>query len=381
MRPGPGPCSLLRPLCSPDGYLYEREAILEYILHQKKEIARQLKAYEKQRAPRREEQKELQRAAAQDQVRGFLEKEAAIVSRPLNPFTPKTAPGTGPDDAQAGPSAAGPAGKDKDKDKDKMLPSFWIPSLTPEAKATKLEKPSRTVTCPMSGKPLRMSDLTPVRFTPLDSSVDRVGLITRSERYVCAVTRDSLSNATPCAVLRPSGAVVTLECVEKLIRKDMVDPVNGEKLTDRDIIVLQRVSRAPSTCLPVWPLPEAPPPRQATPSPRPRLPIRPLPSPRPRLLVGPSQDPASSSGHSPPQGPASRRPHPSPPLYPGPRPYPRRPAPYLRPRPPFLARLAWTTPPAPPPAFTLPSLPQGGTGFAGSGVKLQAEKSRPVMQA
>ncbi|KAF6078845.1 nitric oxide synthase interacting protein [Phyllostomus discolor] len=158
-----------------------------------------MKAYEKQRSARREEQKELQRAVSQDQVRGFLEKEAAIVSRPLNPFTPKAASGNGSDDALPGPSA-GPAGKDKDK----MLPSFWIPSLTPEAKATKLEKPSRTVTCPMSGKPLRMSDLTSVRFTPLDGSVDRVGLITRSERYVCAVTRDSLSNATPCAVLRPS---------------------------------------------------------------------------------------------------------------------------------------------------------------------------------
>ncbi|KAM6223421.1 nitric oxide synthase-interacting protein isoform 3-T3 [Rhynchocyon petersi] len=200
------------PVVTPDGYLYEREAILEYILHQKKEIARQMKAYEKQRGARREEQKELQRAAAQDQVRGFLEKEAAIVSRPLNPFTPKAAPGNGLDDGQPGTST----------DKEKALPSFWVPSLTPEAKATKLEKP---VT---------------VRFTPLDSSVDRVGLITRSERYVCAVTRDSLSNATPCAVLRPSGAVVTVECVDKLIRKDMVDPVNGEKLTDRDIIVLQR---------------------------------------------------------------------------------------------------------------------------------------------
>lgn len=229
--------AFLSPLCSPDGYLYEREAILEYILHQKKEIARQMKAYEKQRGARREEQKELQRAAAQDQVRGFLEKEAAIVSRPLNPFMPKAAALPGADGEQPGPSA-GPLGKDKDKDK--ALPSFWIPSLTPEAKATKLEKPSRTVTCPMSGKPLRMSDLTPVRFTQLDGSVDRVGLITRSERYVCAVTRDSLSNATPCAVLRPSGAVVTLECVEKLIRKDMVDPVNGETLTERDIIVLQR---------------------------------------------------------------------------------------------------------------------------------------------
>ncbi|XP_049642159.1 nitric oxide synthase-interacting protein [Suncus etruscus] len=217
------------PVVTPDGFLYEREAILEYILRQKKEIARQMKAYEKQRGARREEQKELQRAAAQDQVRGFLEKEAAIVSRPLNPFTPRL---PDPEEAQPGPS--------KDKDKDKALPSFWIPSLTPEAKATKLEKPSRIVTCPMSGKPLRMSDLTSVRFTALDASLDRVGLITRSERYVCAVTRDSLSNATPCAVLRPSGAVVTLECVDKLIRKDMVDPVNGEKLTDRDIIVLQR---------------------------------------------------------------------------------------------------------------------------------------------
>ncbi|XP_005360186.1 nitric oxide synthase-interacting protein-like isoform X2 [Microtus ochrogaster] len=198
------------PVVTPDGYLYEREAILAYILHQKKKIAWQRKAYEKQRAALREEQRQLQRAAAQDRARGFLEKEAAILSQPLNPFMPKAAtlPNTG--DEQPGPSA-GPPGKDKDT----ILPSFWVPSLTPEAKATKLEK-------------------------PLDDSVDRVGLIPRGERYVCAVTRDGLSNATPCAVLRPSGAVVTLECVEKLIRKYMVDPVNGDTLTERDIIVLQR---------------------------------------------------------------------------------------------------------------------------------------------
>lgn len=98
------------------------------------------KAYEKQRGARREEQKELQRAAAQDQVRGFLEKEAAIVSRPLNPFTPRH---PDPEEAQPGPS------KDKDKEKDKALPSFWIPSLTPEAKATKLEKPVRPPRVPL----------------------------------------------------------------------------------------------------------------------------------------------------------------------------------------------------------------------------------------
>lgn len=69
--------------------------------------------------------------------------------------------------------------------------------------------------------------------------------------------------------------MVTVECVEKLIRKDMVDPVNGEKLTDRDIIVLQRVSDA-SPPAPPGPrpaqarlplLPPAPPPGQAPPPP------------------------------------------------------------------------------------------------------------------
>lgn len=41
-----GACFPHPSLCSPDGYLYEREAILEYILHQKREIARQMKVRE-----------------------------------------------------------------------------------------------------------------------------------------------------------------------------------------------------------------------------------------------------------------------------------------------------------------------------------------------
>jgi hypothetical protein len=35
--------------CRQDGYLYDKEAILEYILKQKKEIARKQKEYEKQK--------------------------------------------------------------------------------------------------------------------------------------------------------------------------------------------------------------------------------------------------------------------------------------------------------------------------------------------
>uniref|UniRef100_A0A8D0E8Y8 Nitric oxide synthase-interacting protein n=1 Tax=Salvator merianae TaxID=96440 RepID=A0A8D0E8Y8_SALMN len=213
------------PVVTPDGYLYEKEAILEYILHQKKEIARQMKAYEKQKNEKKTEMAELTKAAKESKVKSFLDKELSIVSKPLNPF-----------DRKAGESEPGPSNEDKTK----QLPSFWIPSLTPEAKTKVIEKPDKCVYCPMSGKPLKLKDLIPVHFTPVDPSVDRVGLINRQDRYVCAVTRDMLGNSVPCAVLRPSGSVVTLECVEKLIKKDMVDPVNGEKLTEKDIIVLQR---------------------------------------------------------------------------------------------------------------------------------------------
>ncbi|XP_075461872.1 nitric oxide synthase-interacting protein [Ascaphus truei] len=220
------------PVLTPDGYIYEKEAILEYILHQKKEMARQMKAYEKQKNEKKTEMEELNKAAKESQMKVFLDKEMSIISKPLNPFTRKSEEDSA-DTPQPGSSK--PSGE-----KNKHLPSFWIPSLTPEAKSSVVKKPDKTVYCPMSGKPLKMKDLITVKFTPVDKKVDRVSLINRQDRYVCAVTRDMLGNCVPCAVLRPSGAVVTLECVERLIKKDMTDPITGDKLKERDIVVLQR---------------------------------------------------------------------------------------------------------------------------------------------
>jgi len=45
----------------------------------------------------------------------------------------------------------------------------------------------------------------------------------------------------PCAVLRPTGDVVTVDCVEKIIRKNnLLHPITGEKLQESDIIVLKQ---------------------------------------------------------------------------------------------------------------------------------------------
>lgn len=45
------------------------------------------------------------------------------------------------------------------------------------------------------------------------------------------------------------GDVVTMECVEKLIRKDMIHPLTDRKLKDKDIIPLQRVSKGIGTLI------------------------------------------------------------------------------------------------------------------------------------
>lgn len=92
---------------------------------------------------------------------GFLRGRAPSWAWHLHPFPPA-------DDAQPG-SSAGPTGKDKDK----ALPSFWIPSLTPEAKATKLEKPVSipSTLCPLGPRGPEFSRILSAPFPAWDAPI------------------------------------------------------------------------------------------------------------------------------------------------------------------------------------------------------------------
>ncbi|BFZ04984.1 hypothetical protein BsWGS_08023 [Bradybaena similaris] len=220
------PCK--EPVVTADGHLYDKEAILTNILHQKKEIARKLKEYERQKSRLDNEAAELAKAEQESRGLKFAQQES-------NPIGQKYAEDKAAEERRKKGSLS-----NVDEGRDKQLPSFWIPSLTPQAEATQLKKPDDKVRCPMSGKPLKFKDLIPVTFTPINDRDTQTSIISKTNRYVCAVTNDVLGNSVPCAVLRPSGAVVTMECVEKIISKDMLDPISGQKLKDKDIIPLQR---------------------------------------------------------------------------------------------------------------------------------------------
>jgi nitric oxide synthase-interacting protein len=211
-------------MITPEGYLYDKESVLEYIITKKNEVSRRLKEYEKEK---KREVEELASAAHEDQL-----KQIESFKKQENDITVK---GYQPKKAIAAPSISNVA-----PGMEGHVPSFWIPSKTPEAKKSSIPKPDKTVYCPMSGNALKMKDLIPVKFTEIKDNGDKKSLIAKDARYCCPVTRDTLSNSIQCAVIRTSGDVVTMDCVEKIIKKDWLHPMTGEKLTEKDIIPLQR---------------------------------------------------------------------------------------------------------------------------------------------
>ena len=244
------------PMVSPEGWLFDKEAVLKYIIEKKQEYARKLKEYERQKDRDLKDLHDIADAERQANVEKFEKAEKSIL-----------------------PNSSSASGSSSSS---KNLPSFWVLSLTPQAKKSKVilfcvmlrvpekrlqffrifafqvEKPDKTIYCPMSGKPLKFKNLIEVKFMLLEEEDDtgpsssiavagklqegkkKKSLIAREERYKCAVTQDILNNSTPVAVLKTTGDVVTAECVEKIIRKDMLHPLNGTKLEEKDIIFLQR---------------------------------------------------------------------------------------------------------------------------------------------
>ena len=217
-----------RPVITPQGYVFDKEAIFSFILEKKKTYEKQLKEYERQK---QEEIKEFRDKAAQeeeDAKQRFEETEKNIVTKRVA-------------STSSSPSETGSSGvSNMSGSRKRELPSFWLPSMCPDAKKSKLVKPEKTVYCPMSGKPLKVKDLTDVVWTEVKDPDNKASMISREDRYQCAVTGDTLYNSTPCAVLRTSGHVVTVECVEKIVKKDWTHPLTGASLTEKDIIPIVR---------------------------------------------------------------------------------------------------------------------------------------------
>jgi nitric oxide synthase-interacting protein len=121
----------------PDGWIYEKESILEYILHKKTENARLLKEYERQKNDRNKELKELAEIEQKEKLEKFLKSEGKLVSSALKETSLASSSSTSEKATRGGATAAVKSVSNMQNSK---LPSFWIPSLSPRSDAKPLLK-------------------------------------------------------------------------------------------------------------------------------------------------------------------------------------------------------------------------------------------------
>jgi len=233
---------------TPDGWIYEKEAILEYILSKKLENSRLLKAFENQKNQKDKDVQELMEIQKKERLEKFLASEGRLVAS----IDPSKLDKSFPNSTGTTPSTSSTTNDDTTTSKTpisnmsgefgKKLPSFWVPSLCPDSKTkVPMKKPNTVINCPMSNKPISIKDLTDVKFKLFeDASNSNKALISRENRYVCPISNDILSNSVPCVVLKTSGCVITQDALERIVKKDMIDPINSKKLSERDIIPIQR---------------------------------------------------------------------------------------------------------------------------------------------
>uniref|UniRef100_A0A914H8F2 Nitric oxide synthase-interacting protein homolog n=1 Tax=Globodera rostochiensis TaxID=31243 RepID=A0A914H8F2_GLORO len=248
------PCR--EPLISPQGFIFERESILNYILDQKQAYKRKLKIWEQQRRTENEKKEAVLRREEDQMKAKFASLEAAPVpwKTEVPPATPAGARLLKRTSAALDDNLAGPSGAKARRSDDAYEPesvsnmaghrakewrSFWVPELSTSAEPDRIEKPSSKMLCPISGEELKLKELLPVKFTPIDSRMPFAKLVAQPNRYKCPITHDELTNTSRCVYLKTSNCVVSWQCMD-VIRKDMVDPLSGKRLTEPDIIELQR---------------------------------------------------------------------------------------------------------------------------------------------
>lgn len=228
------PC--IEPLITPQGFIFDKEAIYEYILHHKKEKDRQMKLWEEDQRRLKEETAIQDEKRQKDAVNTFVQSNQGLHRIHSDDQLEKTESfakstivvgGTQADDGRVHSTDG----------------SFWIPQFTPQAKKRDVDKPSTDIPCPMTGKPLRLKQLYKVNFKKAESDKynNKADHIKKSnERYVCSISGSSLTNNSKCFFLKTSGTVVLGAVVKNILKKDMIDPCVNKPLKDKDIIEIQR---------------------------------------------------------------------------------------------------------------------------------------------
>lgn len=225
-------CSLtlqpaLDPVCTPDGIIYGKEAIVENLLEQRKAIKRKLAAWEAQNEEERQQATERSKVEAEAQLVAF-DRQNHLGASASTVQTLHCAFKEAAEHMHDSKVAKNVVAIHENKERMKELKSFWHPSQVPQAKVKK-EKPSSDTVCPASGKKLRLKDLIDLKFDKVKPG--------DPGRYIDPITKQTFTNSSKLVVLRPLGVVLLEETYNKCIKPE--GKYEGHKIREKDVVHLR----------------------------------------------------------------------------------------------------------------------------------------------
>lgn len=222
------------PVATPSGHIYSREAIVAYLLTKNKELKDARAKYEAQLAADEQKQKSEELARKEDEIHKFMEKDQGPAQRSTeehgrahqNNLKRKIDTET----VQDG------------KKKLKQI-SYWLseaqPQYTNESKEESVRNnpPPKRPPSPMSGDPLRLKDLIPIKLQreAKGNGGSEVG------KCICAVSAKAITTQ-PVVAIKKSGIVILKEVYDKVVKtsKGMTCPITGTKIKEKDVIELKK---------------------------------------------------------------------------------------------------------------------------------------------
>ncbi len=223
----------VEPLISPSGHIYSKEAIYSYLLVRQEELRKARKAWKRAReAAALEAAESVSRAEAAATERLVADSERVSRKRKatdletthrrfvLAPHVP-------------GKLIADPRSKGE-KQKELKTSSHWLPEFTPAApKRQKTEKPPKRPLSPISGRPLRLKDLTPIKFTTIGGRAGGGDV-----KVVCDVSQKQITYQD-VVFIKTTGAVMLAQCYKDFAKATMKCPKTGKGFAEADVITIK----------------------------------------------------------------------------------------------------------------------------------------------
>ncbi|PHJ17260.1 zn- ring domain containing protein, partial [Cystoisospora suis] len=218
----------ISPVCTPQGLLFCKQCLFFNFEDQKKKMQKELKEWDLHQQKRRQMEALKKEEEESVEQRKFLEEEGKISSdyyysssshsqlssRGKDARNTHTNTNGHQGDSSSSSSSSSKAthshsthagrgesllqGKAEARAK-----NFWIAENTPSADCTQVKKPSKSLKCPITRKPLKLKQLVYIKPELIDDKD------TEFNRWVCAISKKAITNQN-AAVVIPTGDVVLM---------------------------------------------------------------------------------------------------------------------------------------------------------------------------